>query len=168
MYNLYKFGKEGRTRLLRQSTLRSWRGICQTLIVLTALCSLNAKAAWYQFSSIAGLRAQSTSGLVDGDLAFTTGYYSASDRGGGWFTWQAARAGSYYDGRAGGSVSFLDIYVERSLDSGQPLTLSHPFSGEGEDAGMGETELLAPTAPLTSLLPPNCTLNVCVTNVLTR
>jgi hypothetical protein len=90
MYNLYKFGKERRTRLLRQSTLRSWRGICQMLLIVTALCSLSAKAAWYQFSSIAALRAQSTSGLVDGDLAFTTGYYSASDRGGGWFTWQAS------------------------------------------------------------------------------
>lgn len=78
-----------------------------------------------------------------------------------------ARAGSYYNPSAGGSIGFVDIYVEELPSSGEPIVLAHPL--DGMDYGNMIAQLLTPTNALTNFLPTtNCVLNYCTTNSLIR
>ncbi|HLX69032.1 MAG TPA: hypothetical protein VKV04_05325 [Verrucomicrobiae bacterium] len=84
------------------------------------------------------------------------------------------RAGTYW-GPDGYSYGFVDLYVANPLNfSWEPdianlITVTYPvFNVNNLTGSSGMSPLLNPTAPLTSITPPGCTLIQCVTNNLTR
>src|SRR5258706_15571583 len=73
-----------------------------------------------------------------------------------------ARAGSISPPPGGAApMSFLDIFVERLPDAGEPIQFAHSIAAE--DFGMsGITQLLCPTNALSNLAPSGWTVDSCV------
>jgi len=58
------------------------------LVSVMLTSPIAATAGWIEVKNMAELRATVPATVADGDLAMLPGYYSAGDRGGGWFVWR--------------------------------------------------------------------------------
>jgi len=80
------------------------------------------------------------------------------------------RAGSHRHPGTGVRDQFVDIYVERLLTGGDDqqkrITLAYPIDSQNIITSAGAVQLLAPTSPLTSIMPSGHILINCVSNSL--